>query len=246
MTPILLKALGIQGGHLSTGFVRAQTIAILAMSLDGKIADRDRAAARFSSATDLHHLETQIAQVDAVLFGAGTLRAYGTCLSIRDPDLRAQRRQRQKPEQPIQIVCSASGAIDPTLPFFQQPVPRWLLTTPAGAQAWTAGAHFERVCPQISVPMDWKAWVMALEGEGIRRLALLGGGTLMAAFAEQDLIDEWCLTLCPLVLGGTTAPTPVEGTGWPTALAPQFTLVNVQAIENEVFLHYRRCQLRPD
>jgi 5-amino-6-(5-phosphoribosylamino)uracil reductase len=64
----------------------------------------------------------------------------------------------------------------------------------------------------------------------------------MATLAEQDAIDEWYLTICPLMLGGATAPTPVDGVGTLAALAPQFTLIQVQTVENEVFLHYRRCQ----
>jgi 5-amino-6-(5-phosphoribosylamino)uracil reductase len=97
-------------GIEQAGQERSQVTVVLAMSADGKIADRDRTAARFSSANDLAHLETQVAQADAVMFGAGTLRAYGTCLSVRQPDLLAQRhtRSNQSP-QPIQIVCSQSG-----------------------------------------------------------------------------------------------------------------------------------------
>ncbi|MEB3293594.1 MAG: dihydrofolate reductase family protein, partial [Synechococcales bacterium] len=80
-----------------------KTTVVLAMSADGKISDRTGAAARFGSPQDQAHLEAQVAQADAVLFGAGTLRAYQTSLSIRTPELLAQRRQAGKPEQPIQI-----------------------------------------------------------------------------------------------------------------------------------------------
>lgn len=57
------------------------------MSMDGKIADVKRSPARFSSRADKAHLEKQIAAADAVLFGASTLRAYGTTLSISNPQL---------------------------------------------------------------------------------------------------------------------------------------------------------------
>jgi len=40
---------------------------------------------------------------------------------------------------------------------------------------------------------------------GLERLAVLGGGQLVAMLAV-DLIDEIWLTVCPLILGGTTAP----------------------------------------
>ncbi|MFM9267252.1 RibD family protein, partial [Tychonema sp. BBK16] len=104
------------------------TIVILAMSADGKITDAALTAARFGSANDKFHLEQQVAASDAVLFGNGTLRAYGTTLRVTSPDLVKQREEQGKPPQPVQIVCSRSREFDPNWRFFQQPVPRWLLT----------------------------------------------------------------------------------------------------------------------
>jgi len=230
---------------------RAHTTVVLAMSADGKIADRDRAAARFSSKTDLAHLETLVAQADAVLFGAGTLRAYGTCLSVRRPDLKAQRVHRQQPPQPIQIVCSWTGQLDPAMRFFRQAVPRWLLTSPAGASCWSKQAAddeggFERILPELSEPMDWRSLLQQFQHLGLHRLAVLGGGTLIASLAEQDLIDELHLTICPLLLGGVTAPTPFDGHGLSIAQARSLQLVTVRQEHNEVFLHYRRCHPEGD
>ena len=101
---------------------------ILAISADGKIADAVRSPARFGSAKDKAHLEQQVAASDAVLFGNGTLQAYGTAMRVISPELVKQRELQGKPPQPVQIVCSRSSQFDPNLRFFQQPVPRWLLT----------------------------------------------------------------------------------------------------------------------
>ncbi len=221
--------------------LRTYTTVVLAMSADGKIADRDRAAARFSSPQDLAHLETQIAQADAILFGAGTLRAYGTCLPIRQPDLLAARQTAQRPAQPIQMVCSHTGDLDTTWPFFQQPVPRWLLTTASGRDRWCHHPGFERILVFPTSPDHWSETLQQLRRLGIHQLAVLGGGTLVGDLVQQDLVDELHLTVCPLLLGGATAPTPVDGVGLPVALATRLTLVQAQVIGAEVFLHYRRC-----
>ena len=50
--------------------------------------------ARFSSSADLAHLEAQISLCDAIIFGANTLRAYGTSLAIKNPQLLEQRKQK--------------------------------------------------------------------------------------------------------------------------------------------------------
>ena len=228
-------------------FDRPHTTVILAMSVDGKIADVRRSPARFSSAADQVHLEKQIALVDGVLFGAGTLRAYGTTMRVSNPQLLKQREQQGKPLQPLQIVCSGSGDIDPQLRFFRQPVPRWLLTTAAGALRWQKSqaqsetANFEQilVAQTLAGTIDWINSFQQLTQRGIECLGILGGGELVASLLAADLIDEFWLTVCPLILGGMVAPTPVGGEGFSSDLARRLELLEVETLEQEVFLHYR-------
>lgn len=211
------------------------------MSLDGKIADVQRGAARFSSSADLAHLETQVAKADGVLFGGATLRTYGTTLSVRKPELIAQRQRRGQPDQPMQIVWSPSGNLDPHLRYFQQPVPRGLITTQAGAKPWGVDQfkHIWAVPTGKTQPWDWP-WILAqLKQTGIATLALLGGGGLAAELLRCHCVHELFITVCPLILGGATAPTPVEGAGFLAEFAPRLALISSRAVGDEVFLHYR-------
>lgn len=220
---------------------KLHTTVVLAMSADGKIADFLSSPARFASSTDRAHLEKQIAIADGVLFGASTLRAYGTTLGISDPQLLKQRQENNKPLQPIQIVCSRLALIDPNLRFFRQPLPRWLLTTDAGAKHWQGKPEFERVLVQeiAQFGINWQNALQQLAELGLQRLAVLGGGELVASLLTANLIDELWLTVCPLILGGKNAPTPVAGDGFLASLAPRLQLLSVEAIDQEVFLHYR-------
>jgi 5-amino-6-(5-phosphoribosylamino)uracil reductase len=236
---------------------RPHTTVVLAMSADGKIADFRRSPARFGSRVDKAHLEKQIAASDAVLFGAGTLRAYGTTLTVSDPTLVQLRAQGGKPPQPVHIVTTHSGNLNPEIKFFKQPVRRWLLTTTLGTLSWkgrlqtlpstlVAGAQ---ECPpefeQILVfetptrEIDISAALKHLANIDITRLVVLGGGELVASLLGLDLIDELWLTVCPLILGGSTAPTPAAGKGFLSDLAPKLQLLEVHTVEQEVFLHYR-------
>ena len=209
------------------------------MSIDGKIADIKRSPARFSSVADRKHLEKQLALVDAALFGAGTLRAYGTTLPITDPQLLQWRQEQHKPPQPIHIVCSASGQLDPHLRFFRQKVPRWLLTTDTASQLWQADPnYFEHVLTLE----NWSTVLEQFNQSGIKKLAILGGGELVASLMAEDLIDEFWLTLCPVILGGVDAPSPVEGMGFLASNAPFWELSSVERLENELFLNYRRVK----
>jgi len=226
---------------------RPHTIIVLAISADGKIADAQRSPPRFGSPTDKAHLEAQVAQADGVLFGAATLRAGGTAMKVVNPDLIQRRLDQGKPPQPVQIVCSRSAKIDPQLRFFRQVVPRWLLTTAAGAISWQERPEFEQVLvisqENSANPFenqdDWIPVFEQLAELGLQRLAILGGGELIASLLAVDLVDELWLTICPLLLGGANAPTPVDGVGFAAEVAPRLELLSAQPIEQEVFLHYR-------
>ncbi|MEG4501958.1 dihydrofolate reductase family protein [Microcoleus sp. F10-C6] len=282
---------------------RPHATVILAISADGKIADAVRAPARFGSANDKAHLEQQVAASDAVLFGNGTLQAYGTTMRVISPELLKQRELQGKPPQPVQIVCSRSRKFDPNLRFFQQPVPRWLLTgqdsretalpspypTKDGETALpspypTKDSKFDRTSGTIlkngqdarstrdefsrftgilpvhkrliengatsqfdriiyaktaGGEIDWIDAFQQLANFDIKRLAILGGGKLVASVLAAGLVDELWLTVCPLILGGADAPTPVEGEGFLADLAPKLELLAVKQVGQEVFLHYK-------
>ena len=220
---------------------RPHTTVVMAMSADGKIADVKRSPARFGSLADKAHLEKQVAASDAILFGAGTLRAYGTTLTVSHPQLLQQRRHQGKFAQPVHIVVTHSGKLNPEIRFFKQPVQRWLLTTALGALFWQARTEFEQILilETSTGKIDISTALEHLRNVGITRVAVLGGGSLTASMLELNLIDELWLTVCPLILGGATAPTPVDGTGFIPQFAPRLQLLEVQTFEQEVFLHYR-------
>ena len=219
---------------------RPKTTVILAMTADGKIADFQRNAARFGSDIDKNHLEEKISLVDGIIFGAGTLRAYGTTLTVKNTDLLATRKRKNKPSQPINIVVSASGEIDSNLRFFSQCVPHWLITTEKGAK--NNASIFEKVLifsTKETGKIDLIKAFKILKQMGLNDLAILGGGTLVASCLEENLIDEFWLTLCPYILGGKTAPTPVEGKWFLSFCSQQLELSSLEQIEQEIFLHYK-------
>jgi 5-amino-6-(5-phosphoribosylamino)uracil reductase len=226
---------------------RPHTTVVLAMSADGKIADTTQQPARFGSRVDKTHLEKQIAAADAVIFGAGTLRAYGTTLTVSHLNLLQHREKMGKAPQPLHIVITNSGKLNPEIRFFQQPVRRYLVTTSTGAKFWEGRSEYleQEYFEQILVfetstgKVDIVKLLQHLKVSGIENLAVLGGGTLVASMLELNLIDEFWLTVCPLILGGAVAPTPVEGKGFLANVAPRLQLLEVFTVEQEVFLHYR-------
>jgi 5-amino-6-(5-phosphoribosylamino)uracil reductase len=223
---------------------RLHTTVILAVTADGKIADYQSSAARFGSVNDRTHLEQQVSLADGVLFGAGTLRAYGTTMSVSNSLLLQARKMRSQLPQPIQIVVSASGNLDPHWRFFQQSIPRWLITIPGNDGKWQSKTEFERIviAPMIAQEknsiINWTKTFQQLAELGLNKLAILGGGELVASLLAEDLINELWLTVCPIIFGGKSAPTPVGGTGFIQSQGKKLQLLEIKHIEQELFLHY--------
>ena len=219
---------------------RPHTTVILAMTADGKIADYQGSAARFGSDCDRHHLEQQVSLTDGVLFGAGTLRAYGTTMSVSNEILLQDRKVRSQSPQPIQIVVSASGNLAPRWRFFKQPLPRWLITVSGNDRRWQNRREFERVliAQADNSQINWTSTLEQLSALGLHKLAILGGGELVGSLLAENLIDEIWLTICPVIFGGNSAPTPVGGKGFLQSQGKKLQLLEVKQVEEELFLHY--------
>ena len=190
---------------------------VLAISLDGRLAAAEGGAAQIGGAGDRQVLEEALAWADAVLLGAQTLRLHGSTCLIHRPELLTQRSDAGLAPQPLAIVVSRSGALPATLPFFQQPLERWLLLldppglsrrdqpldrglrlAPAPAPPRPAASGFGRrwCC------CGWSEALAQLAAAGLERLVVLGGASLAASLLAENRLDELQLTLCPRLLGG--------------------------------------------
>ncbi|MEB3292543.1 MAG: dihydrofolate reductase family protein, partial [Synechococcales bacterium] len=148
---------------------------------------------------------------------------------------------------------------DPEWRFFRQPFPRWLITTLPDPEkidpAKTGPAKtaeqpypgFDRVLtlPNCQGTFEGNKLWNLLAAEGFEHLVVLGGGQLVATLFVADRVDELWLTVCPLILGGQAAPSPVQGEGFLAELAPRLQLLQVRSQEQEVFLHYAVLRSEP-
>jgi 5-amino-6-(5-phosphoribosylamino)uracil reductase len=218
-----------------------KTTLVLAMTADGKIADVQKSPPTFGSKRDYAHLEEQMALADVILVGSGTLKDGGETVLVSRPELIQARIERGQTPQPIQIICSRTAKIDGELPFFSQPISRWLITTNIGATDWLDLTKFDRVlvCETPEGDIDWQSVTDRLTALNIKNICFLGGSELAASLFAANFIDELWLTICPFIYGGSAAPSPVSGSGFTPDLAPKLELLTVDRVEQELFLHYR-------
>ncbi|WP_255101448.1 dihydrofolate reductase family protein [Synechococcus sp. L2F] len=207
---------------------------VLAISLDGRLAPAGGGAAQLGGSGDRAVLEESLAWADGCLIGARTLRVHGSTCLIREPGLLARRAAQGRSPQPLAVVASRSGQLEPALPFFSQPLSRWLLQAAGPAQPLPLlPAGFER-----RLQLDhWPACLAELRALGLERLVLLGGAELAGALLAAQLVDELHLTLCPLLLGGTHSWLPASA----LAAASAWELLEHRDLGGgELLLRYRR------
>ena len=215
---------------------RAETRLVLAVSLDGRLAPPAGGAAQLGGPGDRRVLEEALAWADACLIGAQTLRLHGTTCLIHAADLLALRQQQGRSPQPVAIAVSRSGQLPAELPFFAQPLERWLLACGAGADRPVAGG-FARQLRHHS----WPATLAALAAAGLRRVLLLGGAQLASGLLQADCVDGLQLTVCPLWLGGPHTWIPPQGVLPPEGAASGWQLEEHRALQGgELLLRYRR------
>jgi len=225
---------------------------VLAISLDGRLAPAAGGAAQLGGAGDRRALEEALAWADGCLIAAGTLRLHGSTCLIHQPDLLEQRRLQGRAPQPVAIAVSRSGQFSPDLPFFAQPLERWLLVpmaTPGGPllsvmadldrASGPLGAGFQRQLPLQA----WPDTLASLAAAGLQRLLLLGGAQLASSVLAADAVDGLQLTLCPTLLGGQHTwipakhllPQGLEGAAWQLEQSRPLG-------GDEVLLRYRRAR----
>ena len=66
-----------------------------------------------------------------------------------------------------------------------------------------------------------------------------GGGEVMWHFVSQNLISEYHVTLTPKIIGGTKAPTLVDGIGFKYSKILSLKLTKVKKVRDELYLIYK-------
>ncbi len=189
---------------------RPYLVVNMVASADGKAAidGRTKALGNAADRELFHHLRTQ---ADAVLVGAGTVRAERYGRIIRDPRLRQKRADEGLTEDPLAIVVSGRLDLPADLPLLQDPDSRVLVLTTSQASVPEAQARVE-YHREPGQAVDLAVAMRSLRAEGgVRSVLCEGGPTLNSHLLAGGLVDELFLALSSRVLGGADALSIVAG-----------------------------------
>jgi riboflavin-specific deaminase-like protein len=203
-----------------------------ATTIDGRAAISGRSGP-IGSRTDTEMLQRLRTRVDAVMIGAGTMRAerYGRIVS--DPDFRAYRERAGLAQDPLGVIVSNRLELPWDAGLFTDGGGQVVVFTaseeepPETATPVTVVRHPDGV--ELDRALEW-----LLVERDVKSILCEGGPTLHGRLREGGLTDELFLTIAPKIAGGE-GPRVLEG-----ALADidQVELAWLLESEGELFARY--------
>jgi diaminohydroxyphosphoribosylaminopyrimidine deaminase / 5-amino-6-(5-phosphoribosylamino)uracil reductase len=145
---------------------------------------------------------------DAVLVGAGTVRADDPQLTVRDAKRRVVR-------QPLRVVLVGRRPLPPEARVFDHAAATLVIDDPRG-----------RVAPARALAL--------LAARGVQSVLVEGGATIAGAFIAAGLVDRIALFLAPKLLGGGLSV--AAGAGLPLARALRLGPISVQPVGPDLLL----------
>jgi diaminohydroxyphosphoribosylaminopyrimidine deaminase/5-amino-6-(5-phosphoribosylamino)uracil reductase len=179
-----------------------------AMSLDGKIATASRES-RWITGERARAVGHRLrAMHDAVMVGMGTVLADDPRLTVRQARGRTPRR----------VVVDSKGRTPTEAAVLKaDQIPVIIAVTegaPEGKTAALRGAGAEVI--EVSSRdgrVDLQGLMQDLASRQIQSVLVEGGGTLAEGLLAAGLVDRVYFFIAPKIIGGATAPTPVDGAG---------------------------------
>ncbi len=200
-------------------------------TLDGRIADAKGHSRWITGAEARRRAHAMRAASDAIVVGAGTVRAD-------DPRLDA--RGIRGAHQPLRVVCDTHLSLPLARRVFSRPLAAGTVVA-CGANAPAAreralaarGVGIWRL-PLVRGRVSLPALARRLAREGRHEVMLEGGATLGAAWLRAGLVHRLAVFVAPAVLGeGLSWCAPP---GWPLARAPRGRLSRIERFGSDALL----------
>lgn len=209
----------------------------MVQSLDGGVTSDD-VSADLGSPADQEIFRTLRSLADVILVGAETVRKENYGPPKLTAKLRAQRESRGQQPLPEIAVVSTSLALDPKSRLFESGH-RPVVFTRNQSEALSNVAEvivLESSDSDASATVDLSTVRKSLGVRGHKIILCEGGPMLNAQLAAQDLIDEFCISLSPALLGGN----PLHLLEDAPLLNKRLTLLSVATDTTLLFLRYRQ------
>jgi riboflavin-specific deaminase-like protein len=163
----------------------------IAQSLDGRIATTSGASQWISGQDDIVHTHRLRALFDAVVIGAGTVRADDPQLTTREVE----------GPSPVRVVLDTNRRLEAGYRVFREGPPTLVLCAhDAPGEDQVGNAPVLRL-PRAGEGLAISAVLGALAERRLRRVFVEGGGITVSRFLAAGALDRLHVTIAPLLIG---------------------------------------------
>ena len=214
----------------------AWTRAMMLTTLDGAIAGADGLSGSISSATDRVIFSEVRRLADAVLVGAGTIRAERYNPMKARPEYQDARAAAGLQSAPVVVIVSRGLDLPWQDPFFHESAQQPIVLTGSHDPSSSALKRAHAYADVQQIPdLEARTIIGAMHARGLSRIVCEGGPSLLTQLAAANLIDEFDLTLAPILAGNGHGI--VDG---PLGEITRLRLAHAFADEGFVFTSYVR------
>jgi 5-amino-6-(5-phosphoribosylamino)uracil reductase len=218
---------------------RPYTVLSWAMSLDGFLDDRTGRRLVLSNDEDLDRVDALRARCDAVLVGAGTLRADDPRLVVRRPERRARRVADGLSESPTKVTLTRHAELDPAAAFFTTGDCAKSVYCPTGAAA-RLRSRLGSLATVVAAGTSPSVTTVTrhLADHGVRRLLVEGGQQVHTQFLRAEIADELHVVVAPFFVTDSRAHRAVGDGRLPWNRDRRAHLAQVRPLGDVVLLRY--------
>jgi 5-amino-6-(5-phosphoribosylamino)uracil reductase len=219
---------------------RPYTIVSCAVSLDGCLDDTSPRRLVLSGPQDLDEVDALRAAADAVLVGAGTVRADNPRLLVRDPARVAARVAAGRPPHPLRVAVTGAGDLDPAAHMFDGPGTPLVYCAARAAATARERLGGRAVVIDAGAELSLAAVLNDLATERtVATLLVEGGARILRDLLAGGLADELRLAVAPFLVGDAAAPRFGLPARYPYTAASPMTPVSLRQVGNVAVHEYR-------
>jgi 2,5-diamino-6-(ribosylamino)-4(3H)-pyrimidinone 5'-phosphate reductase len=220
---------------------RPYVIINCAMSADGKISTFERRQVRISGKSDLARVDALRAKSDAIMVGVGTVLADNPSLRVKSEQLRMKRKSSGKPENPLRVVADSLARTPSDAQVLGKRPGDGCIISISHAAPKDRLANLACRCEIVQCGQDrvnLRELLSILSEKDVNTLMVEGGGTLNWSMIREGLVDEICVYVGALIIGGKDAPTPMDGEGFPSDF-PKLELISIERLDDGALLRWQ-------
>jgi len=204
----------------------------MAMSLDGKIADRTSKSKWISCEKSRKVVMGLRRKADAILVGMRTV-------CVDDPSLLSE----EQTHSSYRIVVDSMGRIPLSAKILNDGnAMRTVIATTKRCSKGRMSAYMSKsaqvwILPSVNGKVSLKHLFRRLGDLGLLHVLCEGGGELAGGLVKAGLVDEYVFFACPLILGtARRSVSAIAGTDWLLEKAPRLKFAECKRVDDDIMI----------